>query len=80
MDVTHVTIQYVAHFHMTRGGHELPKVLLGPAMPYPSTLCGFATPETAFWAFHGWSTRDHLLSRWTPHSVHLFRAPKESWA
>jgi hypothetical protein len=41
--------------HMARGGHELPKVLLGPAMPYPSTVCGFATPETAFWAFQGWS-------------------------
>jgi hypothetical protein len=43
--------------HMARGGHGLPKVLLGPAMPYPSTLCGFATPETAFPAFQGWSAR-----------------------
>jgi hypothetical protein len=42
--------------HMARGGHGLPKVLLGPAMPYPSTLCGWATPETAFWAFQGWYT------------------------
>ena len=40
--------------HMTRGGHGLPKVLLGPAMPYPSTLYGFATPETAFRAFQGY--------------------------
>jgi hypothetical protein len=43
--------------HMARGGHGLPKVLLGPAMPYLSTLCGFATPETAFRAFQGWSAR-----------------------
>jgi hypothetical protein len=24
---------------ISRGGHELPKILLGPAMPYPSTPC-----------------------------------------
>jgi hypothetical protein len=28
---------------MARGGHGLPKVSLGPAMPYPSTPCGRAT-------------------------------------
>jgi hypothetical protein len=33
---------------MARGGHGLAKVLLGPSMPYPSILCGWATPETAF--------------------------------
>jgi hypothetical protein len=32
--------------HMARGGHGLPKVLLGPAMPYPSTLCGFAVEKS----------------------------------
>jgi hypothetical protein len=32
---------------MARGGHGLPKVSLGPAMPYPSTPYGRATPETA---------------------------------
>jgi hypothetical protein len=32
---------------MGRGGHGLPKVLLRPAMPYPSKPCGWATPETA---------------------------------
>jgi hypothetical protein len=26
--------------HIARGGHELPKVLLGHAMPYPSMTCG----------------------------------------
>jgi hypothetical protein len=39
---------------IARGGHGIPKVLLGPTMPYPSTLFGWATPETAFWAFQGW--------------------------
>jgi hypothetical protein len=34
---------------MARGDHELPKVLSGPAMPDPSTLCRWATPETALW-------------------------------
>jgi hypothetical protein len=33
--------------HMVRGGHRLPKVSPGPAMPYPSTPCGRATPQTA---------------------------------
>jgi hypothetical protein len=30
------------HGHMARVGHELPKVSLGLAMPYPSTPCGVA--------------------------------------
>jgi hypothetical protein len=30
---------------MARGIHRLLKVSLGPAMPYPSTPCGRATPE-----------------------------------
>jgi hypothetical protein len=42
---------------MAKGGYGLPKVLLGPAMPYPSALCGWATPETAFRALKGWSAR-----------------------
>jgi hypothetical protein len=28
-----------SHGRMARGGHELPKVSLGPAMPYISTPC-----------------------------------------
>jgi hypothetical protein len=32
---------------MARGGHGLPKVSLGSAMPDPSTPCGWAIPETA---------------------------------
>jgi hypothetical protein len=61
---------------MARGGHGLPKVLIGPAMPYPSTLCGFATPKTAFQAFQGWSAR-RVGGLW-PSSVPLdtpFRPP-----
>jgi hypothetical protein len=30
-----------------RGGHELPYVLPGSAMPDPSTACGWVNPETA---------------------------------
>jgi hypothetical protein len=36
---------------MSRGGHGLPKVLPGPAMPDPSTPCRLAAPETALWLF-----------------------------
>jgi hypothetical protein len=35
------------HVVMVRGGHGLHKVSCGPAMPYSSTPCGWATPETA---------------------------------
>jgi len=35
------------HGRMARGGHGLPKVSLGPAMPNPFITCGRATPETA---------------------------------
>jgi hypothetical protein len=43
------------HERMAGGDHGLPKVSLGPAMPYPSTSCGWATPETALRPFqpHG---------------------------
>jgi hypothetical protein len=37
-----------------RGGHGLPKVSPGLAMPYPSTPCRQATPETALRPFQGW--------------------------
>jgi hypothetical protein len=38
---------------MARGGHGLHKVSGGPAIPYPSTPCKWATPETA----QGWPAR-----------------------
>jgi hypothetical protein len=42
------------HGRMARGDHELPKVSLELAMPYPSTPYGRATPETALRRFQGW--------------------------
>jgi hypothetical protein len=42
---------------MARGGHGLPKVPLWPVMPYPSTSCRRAIPETALWPFQGWPAR-----------------------
>jgi hypothetical protein len=38
---------FLYHKRMARGGHGLPQVLPRPAMPYPFTSCGWATPETA---------------------------------
>jgi hypothetical protein len=35
------------HGRMARGDHGIPKVSPGPALPYPFTPCGRATPETA---------------------------------
>jgi hypothetical protein len=35
------------HGLMAGGGHKLPRVSPGPAMHYPFTLCGRATPKTA---------------------------------
>jgi hypothetical protein len=47
---------------------------LGPPMPYPSTPCGWATPEATLQLFHGWLAHracDRLLPLWTPHAVCL---------
>jgi hypothetical protein len=38
---------------MARGGNGLPKVLTGPAKPYPSTPCGQVILGTALWPFQG---------------------------
>jgi hypothetical protein len=43
-----------AHGLMERGGHGLPKVSPRTAMPFSSTPCGRATPETALEPFQGW--------------------------
>jgi hypothetical protein len=45
------------HRRIARGGHEVPKVSLGPALPKPSSPCGQATPETALWPYQGWLVR-----------------------
>jgi hypothetical protein len=57
------------HKRMAWGGHGLPKTSLGPAMPYPSSPSGWATPETALQPFQGWATCGRLLPLWTPHVV-----------
>jgi hypothetical protein len=40
---------------MARGSHELPKVSLGPALPYPSSPCG-RSPENGLMAVSGVAT------------------------
>jgi hypothetical protein len=44
---------------MARGGHGLPKVLLGPGMPYPSTPCGQPSLKRPYGRFRG----DHPQGR-----------------
>jgi len=53
------------HGRMARGGHGLSRVSSGPAMPYPFTLCGRATPQ-------GRAACGCLLFLWTPHSVRVW--------
>jgi hypothetical protein len=66
------------HRRMARGGQGLTKVSLGPAMPYPSTLCWKPPPETAISPFQGWPSAGqaacsslpppgipHAISLWT---------------
>jgi hypothetical protein len=48
------------HRRIARVGHALPEVSLGPAIPYPSTLCGQATPETALWSVAVFNPLGHL--------------------
>jgi hypothetical protein len=54
VDVALITFH---HRRMARGGHGLPKVSPGPAMPYLSMPCGRATPKTALQLFQGWSAQ-----------------------
>jgi hypothetical protein len=56
------------HGRRAKGGHGLPKVSLGPAMPNLSTPCERATPETA----RGQVACGRLLPPWTIHAVRLF--------
>jgi hypothetical protein len=41
------------HGRMVRGDDGLPKVSPGPAIPYASMTCGWATPEMALKSFQG---------------------------
>jgi hypothetical protein len=59
---------------MARGGHGLPKVILGPAMPDPSTPCGgppLGWAEKAYRVSSRLVPCGHLLPLWTPHAVRL---------
>jgi hypothetical protein len=63
---------------MARGGHGLPKVSPGPAMPYPSTPCGqppLKQPHSRFRGCPpcGQAACIHFLPLWTPHAVRLRR-------
>jgi hypothetical protein len=53
---------FQTHGRMARGGHGIPKVLLGPTMPYYTILCGQVACG-------------HLLPLWTPHAVRLWTNP-----
>jgi hypothetical protein len=50
-------------------GHGLLEVSPGPAMLYPSTHYGRATPEAALWPFQGWPT--HRIGCLRPSSTPL---------
>jgi hypothetical protein len=68
------------HGRRSMGGHGLPKVSTGPAMPYPSPPCGRATPDTALRQFQGKPTHraaacGHLLPLRISHAVRLWPSP-----
>ena len=58
---------------MARNIHRLPKVLLNPAMPNPSTPYGRATPKTALWRAYS-----RLLPSWIPHVVQVWGGFREN--
>jgi hypothetical protein len=45
---------------MARGGHGLPKVSLGPDMPYLSMLCGWSPLKQSYGRFGGARLQDRL--------------------
>jgi hypothetical protein len=57
------------HGHMARGGHRLPKVLLGPVLTNLSMPCRGATPETDLQPFPVWPA--HRLNGLQPPSTPL---------
>jgi atrial natriuretic peptide receptor A len=58
------------HGRMARGGHRLPKLLPGPAMPDPSTPCGLECPNLLSTPC-GRAACSRLLPLQTPHAVRL---------
>jgi hypothetical protein len=62
------------HGRMAWGGHELPKVLPGPAIPYPSTPWGRPLLNRPYDHFMGGppagcEVNGSLLPHWTPHAI-----------
>jgi hypothetical protein len=64
-----------SHGRMARGGHGLPKVATGPAMPNSFMTWGRATIETALQPFQGWPA--HRESGLQPSST-LFVTPRRT--
>jgi hypothetical protein len=63
--VTHIVcITWLQHRLMAWGGHGLPKVSPGPAIPYPSTPCGQTTPKTSLQLPQGWPV--HIIYLFFP--------------
>jgi hypothetical protein len=56
---------------VARGGHGLPKLLLGPAMPYPIMPCGRPPLKQSYCHLGG----GHLPPPWTPHAIRLRSRP-----
>jgi hypothetical protein len=56
------------HGRMASGGHGLPKVSPGPAMPDSSMPCGRATSETALRQGVGRAACARLLPLWTSYA------------
>jgi hypothetical protein len=78
---TYICVKSWNHGRIARGGHRLLTISPGPAMPYPSTPCRRAIPETPFSSFRGGplsgrATYCQLLPLLTTHAIHLWFDPK----
>jgi hypothetical protein len=67
---THVLARTNAHRRMAKGGHGLPNVSPGPAMPYLSMPCGQATLKQPYGCFWG-----SPPTGWTLDRLQLFSNP-----
>ena len=65
---------YLLHRRMAMGGHGLPKVSPGPAMPDPAGGLPLKRPNSHFRGGPpvGQVTCSCLLPLWTPHAIHLW--------
>lgn len=56
-----------------KGGHRLPKVSPGLAMPYPTSPCGRPPMKWSYVRFRGsHPPGERLVAPWTPHAVGLW--------